>query len=420
MTMLIMASVVFGQQKTVPEQGPPPKNLTKRADGHFTANQDPSNPQNFEIYTVKAGDTLSQIAGQELKNPRLWPQLWEQNEHIVNPHWIYPNDKILIKPITLITEAPPPPPETEQAPPVETPRPAPRPVVTPIAPTPVAPPPAPVFDLHAPNPVPEIKQTDLYCSGFIRKTPVPTNMKVTAKFNSDGGALAVQSNYIYISQGAEDGVKNGDTFQVVRPTREIDGINPALERDLGRHYLDVGQVQVVTIQPDFSMARVTNSCEAIEIGDLMIPFRKLEVPALPHPREFSPFMKASGGLQGRIVMTRSVLENFGSTFKASGILPGTRSRDLRDVEKGLASAGNIVYVDLGAGSGVKPGDIFIVYRSVQVDSQLYSVPKESKKLESEKTAIGEIVILKVEDLAATALVTYSSTGLSAGDSVERR
>ena len=38
----------------------------------------------------------------------------------------------------------------------------------------------------------------------------------------------------------------------------------------------------------------------------------------------------------------------------------------------------------------------------------------------QKTAVGELVILKVDDGVASALVTYSTVGISAGDSVERR
>src|SRR5436189_4696166 len=96
---LLVTSTVWAQApqaptKTAPQQGPPPKNLTVRGDGHVSANHDPTNPEKFEVYLVKQGDTLSQIAGQVLKNSRFWPQLWEQNEHIVNPHWIYPNDVI--------------------------------------------------------------------------------------------------------------------------------------------------------------------------------------------------------------------------------------------------------------------------------------------------------------------------------------
>src|SRR5579863_5685278 len=115
----LMGSVALAQtpSRTAPAQGPPPKNLTVRPDGHVSANQDPANPDNFEIHVVKQGDTLSAIAGEVLKDPRLWPQLWEQNEHIINPHWIYPNDKILIRPVTVITEAKPPEPAAAPEPP---------------------------------------------------------------------------------------------------------------------------------------------------------------------------------------------------------------------------------------------------------------------------------------------------------------
>src|SRR5580700_4379425 len=116
---LLVASTAFAQTPTtpLPQQAPPPRNLTVRPDGHVSANEDPANPDKFELHVVRQGETLSGIAGEVLKNPGLWPQLWEQNEHIVNPHWIYPNDKILIKPVTTITEAvPPPPPAPAPAP----------------------------------------------------------------------------------------------------------------------------------------------------------------------------------------------------------------------------------------------------------------------------------------------------------------
>src|SRR5215831_18094111 len=125
LAVMLLASTVFGQvpTKTVPPQGRPPKNLTVRPDGHVSANQDPADPDKFEVRVVKQGDTLSAIAGEVLKDPRLWPQLWEQNEHIINPHWIYPNDKILIRPVTVLSEAKPP----EPAPPPPPPPPPPEP-----------------------------------------------------------------------------------------------------------------------------------------------------------------------------------------------------------------------------------------------------------------------------------------------------
>jgi hypothetical protein len=354
--------------------------------------------------------------------------LWEQNEHIVNPHWIYPNDKILIKPVTQITEAtpPPPPPPAPEPEPAPTPAPAPpRPPM--VSPRPQAPPPAPkqtlVFDLRMPRQAPEIKATDMYCSGFVRSPQVPGNLKVTATYDSTGGAVGTEGQYIYLSQGAEDGIRVGAVFQVIRPTKWIEGYNQrGKEQDLGRHYLDVAQIQVVAAQPDFSMARVVTSCEPTEIGDIMIPFQRLEAPQPPRRRPFSPLMRLTGTAQGEIVMTKNALLNFGSAYKTGEHLPGARphSGSLATVEYGVAGEGQIVYVDLGQGSGVKPGDVFVVYREPEVDKQLFHVPQESHRLEYERVAIGEIVILKVEERASTALVTYSQGGVSAGDVVARR
>ena len=47
-----------------------------------------------EVYTVKKGDTLWDISGMYLEAPWLWPDLWEVNPSIENPHLIYPGDRI--------------------------------------------------------------------------------------------------------------------------------------------------------------------------------------------------------------------------------------------------------------------------------------------------------------------------------------
>ena len=45
-------------------------------------------------YIVKEGDTLWDLSDEFLNDPFAWPDLWENNRHIQDPHWIYPGDSI--------------------------------------------------------------------------------------------------------------------------------------------------------------------------------------------------------------------------------------------------------------------------------------------------------------------------------------
>lgn len=431
MTILAVLGPVSGlAQQAVPEQGPPPTNLEQRGEGYWTANEaPPEDTSAFQVHTVVMGDTLWAIASTYMDDPFLWPQIWEANSHIVNPHWIYPQDIILIRPVTAITEVIPPPPPVPEPEPEQAPREIQIPTLTNTDDLGIAPDRV-VFDLPEPRRVPTVKPVDLYCSGFVTTREYQTGTsQVIGRVPPGEGLIFGEGSYLYVSRGSDEGVSPGDVLNVLRPTREVRSTRSGIGT-LGLHYLELGQMRAVIVQPSFSLARIVHSCGEITVGDIVTDFEPIDFPELPPNRPFSPFMASTGGTAGAVALTRDIMQTAGTpALGGSSIIAGYRKGMLEDgplrgVLGGMAANGRIVYLDLGTSEGIEAGDIFLVYRPMEFDRNgggQISIPSEARDLlADERYVVGEVVVVKVEERASTALVTFSSDGISPGDLVERR
>jgi hypothetical protein len=423
MILVVVAPAAGLARQAIPEQGAPPTNLQQR-DGYWTANgAPPEDAGNFQVHTVVAGDTLWAIANAYMNDPFLWPQLWEANTHIVNPHWIYPEDAILIRPVTDISTVVPPPPPQDPEPA------APRVVQFPTLtdPNSVRFPGVDVsFDVPEPEPIAPVKSSDLYCSGFVTTRGIETvSSRVIGRVPPGEGLMFSDGRYAYVSRGSSDGVQPGDILSVVRPTRNINSTRDGVGQ-LGRHYLEMGQVRAIMVQPAFSLVRVIHSCGDITLGDTVTEFREIDFPELPSNRPFSPFMQPGVGAAGEVAMTLDPLHTqYTPALGGVGLIAGhvRLGHGLEGVRGGIAAGGRVVYLDIGAQDGVETGDLFLIYRPMEFDNRrgLVRIPSEARDLlAGEQYAIGEVVVLKVEERAATALITFSSDGVSPGDLVAPR
>src|SRR3954471_9033983 len=93
-TSLVFA-VLCASTVSVQAADRPPKDLHFVGD-HWTASDPPPPAAGEQVHVVAKGDTLWDIAAKYYGNAYLWPQVWEKNKYVLDAHWIYPGDPLVL------------------------------------------------------------------------------------------------------------------------------------------------------------------------------------------------------------------------------------------------------------------------------------------------------------------------------------
>src|SRR5258705_4580288 len=251
----------------------------------------------------------------------------------------------------------------------------------------------------------------VYCSGFYTNQKVSDDLRLVSGEQSEYKIAFVTGDVVYLSKGANQGVKAGDRFSVVRQTKEVLRVpffkyQDKLTNAMGDHYVDLGQLEVIKVQPDIAIAQVAMSCDMMQRGDIVLPFVERPVGPYKEATAFDTLAPVSGRPVAMVVRGRDMAQTTGRW--------------------------DTVYVNLGTAQGVKVGDYFRIFRyqgtraeAVPVEKnyqdQLYgfgSNPKHYSWNDLPREVLGEGIVLNTSPNSATVLVTVSRTEIFAGDYVE--
>ncbi len=265
----------------------PPQDLRWTGD-HWTAWSPPQPPAGAQIHVIQRGDTLWDLAARFYGDPYLWPQLWERNQYILDAHWIYPGD-----PLVLGLEVAP----VDQLSPSRRRARRRRPRASGTRDTEDV----MTSERAAGEPIPLGGESDIYCTGYIgeleesfphriigseyeshRPQPRPgrraTGFRAaygqvgTAKYNLSTGDI------IYLDGGRARAHPRQPVHR--RPARAA-GHPPGHPPGGGPLLPLPGRVRVLSVQDQTAIAEIVHSCDPILVGAALRPFERRAGPARP-------------------------------------------------------------------------------------------------------------------------------------------
>ena len=194
--LAVLIPVVVAAQQV----SPPPQPL-HFVDGHWTPYDPPSPeeyPEGATVHIVERGDTLWDLASSYLGDPYLWPQIWERNPYILDSHWIYPGDPILVD-----VAVQPPPTAVEEVMEDDT-------TVSEIDEIPVEPVPFGEEEFDAGIPSPLGSAADVYCFARLVDEEVEFPFTIASAERASTQRQFSEGDVVYLDGGVEQGIRAGD------------------------------------------------------------------------------------------------------------------------------------------------------------------------------------------------------------------
>jgi hypothetical protein len=303
-------------------------------------------------YTIQKGDTLWDLSNQFNDSPWLWPELWEGNDQITNPHWIFPGERIRLYKKSgsqAITQ-------TDAIQPV---------AVAPVKPAKGEKTAAPFFVYASIDRV-----------GFIRKPPVSPTGTI---FEVEGRKTLISEGdtvYIRPADHTAEGIlipgSRHTVFRTMKPTDERDSTET-----IGTQHYILGIVEVTKKEPDMVLAKVLKSFRPIRVDDLLMPFNqrhsKIELkPSIP-------------GIDGQIIISEDHTELTGDYMLA--------------------------FIDKGRADDIQVGQQYSIYSKKKMVLENNVISAKSLP----PVDFGTLLVLHTEQTTSTVIITSAAKAIFSGE-----
>ncbi len=316
-------------------------------------------PGHPERYVVVKGDTLWDISARFLQDPWKWPEIWEINPAIANPHLIYPGDVISLhydadgRPRLTLSRGRP------------TVKLSPKKRITPLRQA------IPTIPMSA------IQQFLLYPRVFSREELERTGYIVA---QDEGSLISASGDKVY-ARGLRP--EDGTAYMIIRPGKAYRDPDAKKRDILGYEAMQLATAKVLRFG-DPSSVRVGEATREVLIGDRLVPMReeeRLEPYFLPHAPDFP--------IEGRII---SVLD-------------------------GVSRIGqyHTVVLNKGTRDGLEKGHVLAVYRTGEIVRDTIE-PKRGRKVQLPSERAGAVMVVRVFDRVSYALVMESRRDMRVLDS----
>lgn len=227
-------------------------------------------------YTVKRGDTLWDISALYLKSPWLWPEIWQVNPQVDNPHLIYPGDILKLvyidgKPRLVVNRG-----EMKLSPHMRT---------SPLG--------AAISAIPA-----DVLSSFLSRSRVVDKTLLKEAPYVVA--GSDHRLVSGTGDKVY-GRGVFD--ENIGLYGIYRQGQQFR--DPETRERLGIQAIEIGTATISALNDDVATTHLNTTNEEVRVGDRYLPLATEELPSTFYPKP------PETDIEGVIIAVESGVANVG-------------------------------------------------------------------------------------------------------------